>query len=90
MEQWRKVFLITSCIYFFDAVFYVIFASAEEQAWNREYEKKDKKDREKSSLQNDKDVSPNFHQYNSTRPVVDEEKQDKFYDDYVLNLKNKL
>ena len=38
IERWRIVFFIAAAIYVVDTVFYLIFASADEQSWNRETE----------------------------------------------------
>lgn len=35
IQNWQYVFFIAAGIYFFDVIIYVIFASGEEQSWNR-------------------------------------------------------
>lgn len=50
-EEWRIVFFIASGIYFFGAVFYGMFASAEEQSWANDGTDIQKSPTDKSSTQ---------------------------------------
>jgi len=36
IERWKTVFFIAAAVYFFDNLFYICFASGEEQSWNRD------------------------------------------------------
>ncbi|CAG7832776.1 unnamed protein product, partial [Allacma fusca] len=36
LERWQIVFFIAAGVYLLDTVFYLMYASAEEQSWNRE------------------------------------------------------
>jgi len=37
LDNWQMVFFLAAAVYVFDVIFYVIFASATEQPWNRGY-----------------------------------------------------
>jgi hypothetical protein len=38
MKNWRKVWYVTFAILAAETLFYLLFASGEEQAWNKAYE----------------------------------------------------